>query len=82
MMQDGTMFCPPRGTLIRIAEWYGTEEIGRNAGLKMSAKKIALGIVEYEKTLMKLGWIKTKPLAGPADNQIRNVMEEDVDTIE
>lgn len=82
LMQDGSTFCPPRGTLIRIAEWYGTEEIGRNAGLKMSAKKIAQGINEYEKRLLELGWIKSKVLAGPADNQIRNVTEEDVDTIE
>lgn len=82
LMQDGSTFCPPRGTLIRIAEWYGTEEIGRNLGLKMSAKKIALGINEYEKTLHDLGWIKTRVLAGPADNQIRDVKEEDVDTIE
>ena len=79
---DGSVFCPPAGTLIRIAEWYGSEEVGLNKGLKMSAKNIALGIVEYEKILMKLGWIKTKPKAGPADNQISNVMEIDVDTIE
>lgn len=82
MMQDGSTFAPPRGTLIRIAEWYGTEEVGRNAGMKMSAKKIAQGIVEYENRLLSLGWIKSKPLAGPADNQIRDVREEDVDTIE
>jgi len=82
IMQDGTTWAPPRGTLIRFAEWYGTEEIGRNAGLKMSAKNIALGVREYEDTLLKLGWIASRPLAGPADNQIRNVTEEDVDTIE
>lgn len=82
IMQDGTTWAPPRGTLIRFAEWYGTEEIGRNQGLKMSAKNIAKGIVEYEKQLQSLGWIHTKPLAGPADNQIRDVREEDVDTIE
>jgi hypothetical protein len=82
VMQDGTTWAPPRGTLIRICEWYGSEEIGRNTGLKMSAKNIAVGIGEYEKTLLALGWIGSKPLAGPADNQIRNVTEEDVDTIE
>jgi hypothetical protein len=82
LMQDGTTFCPPRGTLIRIAEWYGTEEIGRNKGLKMSAKNIAQGIVKYEERLYDLGWIKSRVMAGPADNQIRDVREEDVDTIE
>lgn len=82
VMQDGTLWAPPRGTLIRIAEWYGSEEIGRNVGLKMSAKKIAQGITSYEARLQKLGWIKSKPLSGPADNQIRNVTESDVDTIE
>lgn len=81
-MQDGTLWAPPRGTLIRICEWYGSEEIGRNVGLKLSAKNIALGIAKYEETLLSLGWIKSRPLAGPADNQIRNVTEEDVDTIE
>lgn len=81
-LQDGRLWAPPRGTLIRICEWYGTEELGRNSGLKMSAKNIALGINNYEATLLKLGWIGSKPLAGPADNQIRNVTEEDVDTIE
>lgn len=79
---DGTKFCPPAGTLIRIAEWYGAKEIGRNEGVKMSSRNIAKGILEYEKKLLELGWITTTPMAGPADNQIRNVLEEDVDTIE
>ncbi len=79
---DGTTFCPPAGTLIRIAEWYGSEEIGTNRGLKLSAKNVAKGIKEYEDVLMKLGWIKKRPVGGPADNQIRNVNDSDIDTIE
>lgn len=71
------------GTLIQIAEWYGAEGgYGANTGLKMSAVKIAEGIVEREKELMRQGWIKTQPSRGPADNQIRDVRESDVATIE
>lgn len=75
-------FCPPKGTLIRFAEWYGTEAIGTNKGLKMSAGMIAEGIKEKEAKLVKDKWIVRLPFAGPADNQIRNVIEEDVETIE
>jgi len=82
LLQDGSTWCPPRGTLVQIAEWYGSEEIGRNSGLKLSAKKIAVGIGKFEQNLLDLGWIQTRPLAGPADNQIRNVTEADVETIE
>jgi hypothetical protein len=74
-------FCPPRGTLIQIYEWYGTQELGTNKGLKMSATKIAQGIIEIEVALMQSGWIDTQPYAGPADNQISNVNEIDVETI-
>lgn len=80
-LPDGSTFCPPRGTLIRIHEWYGTEELGTNRGLRMSAKKIATGIKEREKELLEGKWIETKVRAGPADNQIRDVKEEDVDSI-
>lgn len=76
------MFCPPKGTLILINEWYGTEEIGTNKGLKMSAKNIARGIRDIEIEMMQEGWILTQPEAGPADNQIRDVVQEDVETIE
>lgn len=81
---DGTVrrFCPPRGTLIQIAEWYGCKELGTNKGLKLSAAKIAEGIIEREIKLMQEGWIQTQPSGGPADNQIRDVREVDVDTIE
>lgn len=79
---DGSSFCPPPGTLVQIFEWYGTEEIGTNKGLKLSAKKIAEGIKEREIMLMEQGWIEGQPWPGPADNQIRDVRESDVDTIE
>lgn len=82
VLPDGKLFCPPAGTLICIAEWYGATQVGLNKGLKLSAKEIAEGIKEREIKMMEAGWIQTQPYGGPADNQIRNVVEKDVDTIE
>lgn len=79
---DGTSFCPPPGTLIQVNEWYGAKEIGLNEGLRMSAKDIAEGIIAREVELMRKGWFSSQPWPGPADNQIRDVRETDVDTIE
>lgn len=78
------MFCPPAGSIILIKEWYGTEEVGTNKGLKLSAKKVAEGIRDREIEMMESGFIKTQPEAGPADNQIRNVIDNDdeIETIE
>ena len=80
-LPDGTIFCPPPGTLIRIAEWYGAQEIGLNKGLRLSAKEIAKGIKEREKMLTEQGWIESRVKAGPADNQISKVNEKDVESI-
>lgn len=82
ILPNGNKFCPPPGTLIQIAEWYGAKEIGLNEGLRMSAKDIAEGIIARETYLMQKGWIVNQPWPGPADNQIRDVRETDVDTIE
>jgi hypothetical protein len=81
-LTDGTTFCPPPGSIIQLAEWYGTKEIGSNKGLKLSAPDIAVGIRDREIALMEQGWINAQPWPGPADNQIRDVREIDVDTIE
>jgi len=86
MMQwwDGKTFrewTPARGSLIAIQEYYGSG-IKPNTGLKMSAKDIALGIVEREKALQSEKWIHQRIQSGPADNQIRDVRESDVETIE
>ncbi|WQY99630.1 hypothetical protein [Acinetobacter phage pB23] len=78
---DGTTFAPPRGSLIRIAEWYGTELIGSNRGLKLSAKEIAEGINYREEAMLELGWIHSKPLIGVADSSIFDERESDVDSI-
>lgn len=81
-MPNGVKFCPPRGSLIRIHEWYGCKELGTNEGLKMSAKDIADGIKQREKAMIEGGWVTKLPIPGPADNQIRNVVRSDIDTIE
>src|SRR5690606_15364632 len=83
-------------SLIRIYEWYGSKgatksvggllpksgELGFNQGVKFSTKDIATGIKVIERHLQKEGWIGRKVDAGPADNQIRDVREADVPTIE
>lgn len=74
-------FCPPRGTLIQIAEWYGTKTIGTNQGLKMSARDVAIGIRNREIAMLENGWIEQQPFPGPADNQIDNVTEKETETI-
>jgi hypothetical protein len=79
---DGRIFCPPAGTLIQIGEWYGTREIGTNKGLKLPAGEIAEGIRKQEIAYMAAGHMPSQPWPGPADNQIRDVRESDVDTIE
>jgi len=81
-LPNGDKFSPPRGSLVKIAEWYGTKEIGTNKGLRMSAGDIACGIKEREKTWMQNNTFHSQPRPGPADNQISNIREIDVDTIE
>lgn len=82
VLPNGQRFCPAPGSLIQFAEWYGTAEIGTNKGLKLSASDVAEGVKAREIELMKAGWIRSQPWPGPADNQIRDVRESDVDTIE
>lgn len=74
-------FAPKAGSLILLFEYYGTKELGTNKGLKMSARKVGENIRDIERALMMHGWIPSQPLAGPADNQIRNVNEKETDTI-
>lgn len=81
-LPDGRCFCPPKGSLIRLYEWYGTKKIGTNEGLKMSATNVAKGILEREADLVRAGWIEKTPSPGPADNAIRNVTEKDSDSVE
>lgn len=82
ILPDGRRLCPPAGSLILCAEWYGTEKLGTNKGLKLSAYDIACGIIDREIEAMADDWFLQQPVPGPADNQIRDVREVDVDTIE
>ena len=79
--KDGTKWAPVPGTLFRIAEIYGTKELGMNEGVKMSAREVARRIAAFEEQLVEQGWIKRRPDAGPADNAIRNVEEKESDSI-
>tara|TARA_Y100001973_G_C5202262_1_gene338758 strand:+ start:2314 stop:4014 length:1701 start_codon:yes stop_codon:yes gene_type:complete len=81
-LPNGKTWCPQRGSLIAIEEDYGSENANTNKGLKLSAKDVALRIVSKEAALASEQWISRKVQPGPADNQIRNVNESDVDTIE
>lgn len=81
-LKNGKTFCPPAGSLIQVAEWYGSDDIGTNRGLKLSATKVAEGIRDREIEWMRTGFFKTQPRPGPADNQIRNVNDTSVDTTE
>jgi hypothetical protein len=62
----------PRGTLFRIAEWYGWN--GKpNQGLKMLAVDIAKGIKEFEAKMRANAFISSVVLPGPADSSIFDV---------
>lgn len=77
-LRDGRTFCPAKGSLIRIHEWYGSKQpFGCNEGLRLGAGRVAEGIKEREKELMFLEWILKQPYPGPADNQIREVDDPD-----
>ena len=95
-LPDGKTFCPPKGSLICIAELYCHDPKQTNVGLKLSASKVAEAIRNMEMRLLSTGpiklltnggppletWIDKQPWPGPADNQIRNVIMSDIDTIE
>lgn len=81
-LKDGTSFCPPPGTLIQFSELYGTNAIGTNEGVKWSSTKIAEAIRDHEIKLLEHKLIPYQPWPGPADNQIRSVVDTENDTIE
>lgn len=81
VLPDGRKFAPRKGSLILFHEWYGTKELGTNAGLKMSSPEIAQEIVRQEAAMRKQGWYEGTVQPGPADNQIGDTRESDVETI-
>ena len=86
LLPNGDRFCPFKGSLIRLGEIYGCEQMrdelgrerpayGTNKGVKASAREVARRIKEYEEELREDGWIYTAVTDGPADGQIFNVNE-------
>ena len=75
-LPNGMRWSVPRDTLFLISEWYGTEGIGTNKGLRMSAADVAVGILERDLKIKKHILHPTAHiLAGPADNQINNSID-------
>jgi hypothetical protein len=54
----------------------------RTRGFAKAPRRLRSTFIDYEIALMRDGWIENQPWPGPADNQIRDVRESDVDTIE
>ena len=73
--EHGERRCYPRGTVVQFAEWYGSKSIGKNRGLKLSAREVAQGIRTREANFRATGMIHgdQKIYPGPADNQIAAV---------
>lgn len=84
VLPNGKVFCPPRGTLIRIAEVYGAkkEDIGDNKGVRLSSPNVARLVRRMDEKLIEDGWIQDFVRPGPADNQISNVNDDATETIE
>lgn len=90
---NGVRFCPPKGSVICIAELYGCPPDEQNKGLNMSATNVAKMIEWVDKRLcgieieepFKFGGqinllpgICTKVRPGPADNAINNPDDEQI----
>lgn len=78
-LANGRKWCPPRGTIIVIHEWYGAR--GVNEGLKMPAKQVARGIIDMEQSLLTGKWVMRQPSPGPADNSIADTQNPKTPTI-
>lgn len=66
-LRDETEWCPPKGTVIMVAEWYGST--GKpNEGVRMTAKEIGRGVIERDKFIGHV-------YPGPADSAIYNTQD-------
>src|SRR5690606_23349622 len=74
---DGSTWCPPPGTLIRIFELYGSEELGSNIGLMWGPRKVAQEVKKIDDMLYNDGWIMEPVRPGPADGSIYDVRPTD-----
>ncbi len=73
-LANGKQYTFPRGTLFRIAEWYGWNG-EPNEGCKMVSEEIGKTLREYEKLITQKYSCKIKP--GPADSSIFNEIDGD-----
>jgi hypothetical protein len=78
-LPDGSTWCPPRGSLVLVGEWYGAK--GPNEGLKMSPRDVARGILQREAAMVDAMHLPRKPRPGPADNAISAVSQPGTPTI-
>lgn len=83
-LPNGQVWAPVKGSLFRFCELYGAKDLdeGVNEGIRASASQIADEILALEATMRERGWISGYVMAGPADNQIRNVNDSSTPTIE
>jgi hypothetical protein len=61
----------PRGSLVRVGEWYGCQPGKPNVGLQLDAADIAKGILERQKNR----WPDRQVHPGPADSSIFDVQD-------
>ena len=80
-LPGGKKWTPVAGSLIRIFELYGTEKIGTNKGIRMGPLELAKQIRKWDNHLQSMHWVSSSILAGPADNQIRDVRDGETKTI-
>lgn len=80
IMPDGSVFCPPNGSMILIDEIYGGEkdadgkiDYACNRGLKLPIREVARLIHEKEDEMIERGTLKSKPFTGYADNSLFSV---------
>ena len=83
VLPSGSRWAPVKGSLFRIYELYGAEDLegGANRGLRAPPVRVAEEIVVIEKRLKELGWINSFVQPGPADNQISEVRDVNTPTI-
>jgi hypothetical protein len=83
VLPSGSRWAPVKGSLFRIYELYGAEDLegGANRGLRAPPARVAEEIVVIEKRLKELGWINSFVQPGPADNQIHDVRDANTPTI-
>ncbi len=70
-LADGTTRHFARGSLFRIAEWYGCQPNRPNVGLGLETADIARGILERQRNF----WPNRVIVPGPADSSIFDVVD-------